>query len=132
MTSYQEPSDVLKRLFLPPKNPSLTLSPDSKWLLFAEEPPLPGIEVLAKPEEKLAGIRFDPALLAPSRLDFAQSLTAQHLETGQRYEIALPENCEGIRYMRFNPNASTVGLVHQFVFAAKTKGKNDDQKTFCG
>jgi len=28
MSSYREPSDVLKRLFLPPKDPSLLLSSD--------------------------------------------------------------------------------------------------------
>ena len=48
--SYKEPSDILKRLFLPPKDPSLTLSSDYKWLVITQEPPLPSIELLAKPE----------------------------------------------------------------------------------
>lgn len=125
-SAYQEPSDVLKRLFLPPKNPSLSLSSDLQWLLFASEPPLPSIEVLARPEEKLAGVRFDPALWAPSRLDFAYGLTAQHLATGQRIEIPLPDRAsEGIRYIRFNPNPSAVSCEQQFAFVSKTGGKNE-------
>jgi hypothetical protein len=123
-SSYQEPSDLLKRLFLPPKNPSLSLSSDLQWLLFAGEPPLPGIEVLAKPEEKLAGLRLDPSLRAPSRLDFAFDLTAQHLETGQRIQIPLPPDSEGIRYIRFNPEPSASNCLQQFVFVSKVNGSN--------
>jgi dipeptidyl aminopeptidase/acylaminoacyl peptidase len=123
---YQEPSDLLKRLFLPPKDPSLTLSSDLQWLLFAGEPPLPSIEVLAKPEEKLAGVRFDPALRAPSRLDFAFDLTAQHLATGHRIQIRFPDDTsEGIRYIRFNPNPLAAKCLQQFVFVSQTRGKNE-------
>ena len=34
VNGYREPSDLLKRLFLPPKTPSLTLSSDYRWLLY--------------------------------------------------------------------------------------------------
>ena len=102
--SYKEPTDLLKRLFLPPKDPSLTLSSDYQWLVITQEPPLPSIELLAKPEEKLAGIRFDPALFTPSRLDYAESLVLQHMATGEKQSITLPANSEGIRYIRFHPS----------------------------
>eukprot|EP00980_Cylindrotheca_fusiformis_P031743 scaffold26892_cov132-Cylindrotheca_fusiformis.AAC.3 len=115
--SYQEPSDLLKRLFLPPKNPSLSLSSDLEWLVICEEPPLPSIELLAKPEEKLAGIRFDPHLLTPSRMDYATSLTIQHMSTGEQQELELPANSEGIRYIRFHPSKPL------FVFSSKVKDK---------
>lgn len=72
-----------------------------RWLVITQEPPLPSIELLAKPEEKLAGIRFDPALFTPSRLDYATSLQLQHMATGEKQTIALPEDSEGIRYIRF-------------------------------
>ena len=117
MSSYKEPSDVLKRLLLPPKNPSLSLSANYQWLVFTQEPPLPSIELLAKPEEKLAGIRFDPELLTPSRLDYATTLVLQHMKTGEKQEVQLPENSEGIRYIRFNPVKSS------FVFASKVKNE---------
>jgi dipeptidyl aminopeptidase/acylaminoacyl peptidase len=116
-SSYQEPSDLLKRLFLPPKNPSLTLSSDQEWMVICQEPPLPSIELLAKPEEKLAGIRFDPHLLTPSRMDYATSLTIQHLSTGEQQEMELPQNSEGIRYIRFHPSKPL------FVFSSKVKNE---------
>lgn len=72
-----------------------------RWLVITQEPPLPSIELLAKPEEKLAGIRFDPALFTPSQLDYATSLQLQHMATGEKQTIALPEDSEGIRYIRF-------------------------------
>jgi len=116
-SSYEEPSDVLKRLFLPPKDPSLTLSSDYQWLVLTQEPPLPSISLLAKPEEKLAGIRFDPKLLSPSRLDYATSLALQHMVTGDVQKMDLPEDSEGIRYIRFHPSRPT------FVFASKVKNE---------
>ena len=116
-SSYKEPSDVLKRLFLPPKDPSLTLSSDYQWLIVTQEPPLPSIELLAKPEEKLAGIRFDPALFTPSRLDYATSLVMQHMATGEKQTIELPEQSEGIRYIRFHPTKP------YFVFSSKVKNE---------
>ena len=114
--SYQEPSGILKRLFLPPKNPSLTLSSDQKWLVICGEPPLPSIADLAKPEEKLAGLRFDPHLLTPSRQEFATSLTIQHLSSGKQHDIDLPPDSAGIRYIRFHPSKPI------FVFASKNTG----------
>ena len=56
--SYKEPSDLLKRLFLPPKDPSLTLSSDYKWLVITQEPPLPSIELLAKPEGMISFFQY--------------------------------------------------------------------------
>lgn len=124
-SGYREPSDLLKRLFLPPKTPSLTLSSDSRWLISTGEPPLPSIELLARPEEKLAGMRFDPVMLAPSRLDFAFDMKAQHLSlsTSESQEIPLPPNSEGIRYIRFNPNPPEYAQ-QQFVFTSKRKNEN--------
>mmetsp|Transcript_8184 Transcript_8184/g.19739 ORF Transcript_8184/g.19739 Transcript_8184/m.19739 type:complete len:860 (+) Transcript_8184:126-2705(+) len=116
-SGYQEPSDLFKRLFLPPKNPSLTLSSDQQWMVISQEPPLPSIELLARPEEKLAGIRFDPQLWTPSRMDFATTLVLQHLESGKQQSMELPTNSEGIRYLRFHPKLPL------FVFASKIKGE---------
>lgn len=72
---------------------------------------------MAKPEEKLAGIRFDPALFAPSRLDYATSLVLQHLASGAQQAIDLPNNSEGIRYIRFHPTKS------YFVFVSKVRNE---------
>lgn len=125
---YKEPSEVLKRLFLPPKTPSLAISSDSQWLLHTGEPPLPSIELLSKPEEKLAGLRFDPLFLAPSRLDYCFDLKAQHLsllngdEGAVMEDIPLPHDSEGIRYIRFNPNPPEYTL-QQFVFTSKRKNR---------
>ena len=102
-SSYREPSDILKRLFLPPKDPSLTLSNDYEWLVITQEPPLPSIDLLARHEEKLAGLRFDPRLSCPSRMDYATSLILQHVATGTKQVVELPSNSEGIRWIRFHP-----------------------------
>ncbi len=126
-SGYQEPSEILKRLFLPPKTPGLNLSSDYRWLIYTGQPPLPSIELLARKEEKLAGLRFDPVLLAPSRLDYCFDLKAQPLSPESTAtsltDIPLPDNSEGIRYLRFNPNPPSYAL-QQFVFCSKRKNQN--------
>lgn len=112
-SSYREPSAILKRLFLPFKDPSLTLSNDYEWLIITQEPPLPSIDLLARHEEKLAGLRFDPLLLCPSRMDYATSLIMQHVATGAKQGVELPSNSEGIRWIRFHPTRP------YFVFTSK-------------
>lgn len=114
-SSYKEPSPILKRLFLPPKDPSLSLSPDQQWLILCTEPSLPSISLLAQPEEKLAGLRFDASLLTPSRMDYGTSLTVQHLGTGRKYPLELPAGSEGVRYIRFHPSRP------MFVLSSKVK-----------
>ena len=86
-----------------------------RWLVVTQEPPLPSIDLLARHEEKLAGVRFDPSLLAPSRLDYATSLAVQRISTGERQDVELPDNSEGIRYVRFHPARP------YFVFASKVR-----------
>ncbi|KAL7466167.1 hypothetical protein ACHAXS_006457 [Conticribra weissflogii] len=114
---YREPSPVLKRLFLPPKTPSLTLSPNYTWLLLCQEPPHPSIKEISQPEEKLAGLRFHPSTLTPSRLQLGKSLTLKHLTTGVEANVELPPNSEGVRYVCFHPERDL------FVFSSKLKDK---------
>lgn len=87
---------------------------------------MPSIELLAKPEEKLAGIRFDPALFTPSRLDYATSLVLQHLTSGTKQIVELPNNSEGIRYIRFHPTKS------YFVFVSKVRNESVLELYKCG
>ena len=124
-SSYREPSDVLQRLFLPPQDPSLILSSDHEWLVLTQEPPLPSIDLLARSEEKLAGLRFDPALLCPSRMDYASSLVLQHIRTGATQSLELPTNSEGIRWVRFHPTRP------YFVFASKVSGESRFELYVC-
>ncbi|KAL7481989.1 hypothetical protein ACHAW6_007664 [Cyclotella cf. meneghiniana] len=117
-SSYQVPSAVLQRLFLPPRDPSLLLSPSQRYLILLSEPPLPSIEAIARPEEKLAGLRFDPSLLVPSTVvDWATSLTIRELSSARECNVELPEDSEGIRYVRFHPTREL------FVFCSKVKNE---------
>lgn len=117
-SSYQLPSPLFQRLFLPPRDPSLLLSSSLRYLLLLTEPPLPSIEAIARPHEKLAGLRFDPNLLLPSTVvDWATELTIRELSSSKEWKVDLPSDCEGIRYVRFHPTKDL------FVFVAKIKNE---------
>ncbi len=65
--TYQTPAKALADLVDVPPTPSASLSPDGKTVLFLEAPTLPGIDDVARPELRLAGMRVDPQTGAPSR-----------------------------------------------------------------
>lgn len=50
-------------------------------------------------------------------MDYATTLVLQHMASGEKQAIDLPENSEGIRYIRFHPSKS------YFVFSSKVKNE---------
>ena len=72
--TYREPPASLTALVDAPELPAVSLSPDRRWLLLLETPPLPSIEELAEPELRLAGLRLNPRTNGPSRTNPYRSL----------------------------------------------------------
>ena len=84
----QEVADIVTR----PPSPSVSVSPDQSTMLLMEREALPPVAELAKPMEKLAGLRLDPATNdrhAPR--DFV-GLALQDIATGTVREVDLPAN----------------------------------------
>ena len=89
---YREPVPELKAIVDAPRAPQLTLSPDRGLALLVQMPDLPGIEVVAQPELKLAGLRIHPRVHAPSAFAFGSDLWLMDVGDGQQIRIAgLPQ-----------------------------------------
>jgi dipeptidyl aminopeptidase/acylaminoacyl peptidase len=65
--AYRTPSPALAALVDAPAAPGVSVSPDRKTLLLLERTESPSIAELSQPELRLAGIRFEPTVNAPSR-----------------------------------------------------------------
>ena len=57
---YQLPPAALRAIVDAPRPPQLSISPRRDLLSLTQSPSLPGIDVVAQPELKLAGLRINP------------------------------------------------------------------------
>jgi dipeptidyl aminopeptidase/acylaminoacyl peptidase len=84
---YQTPPEVMVKLVDAPPTPLISLSPANdagpRRILIEQSSSLPTIADLAEPELRLAGLRFNPKLGAPSRTRYFVSLKLQLLPTGE-------------------------------------------------
>ncbi|MEM6703238.1 MAG: prolyl oligopeptidase family serine peptidase [Acidobacteriota bacterium] len=87
-TPYQVPSADLVRIADAPRLPATRVSPDQRWLLLLQSPSLPSIAELAEEELRLAGLRFRPRLLAPSRTRPYASLELVEVATGRKASVS--------------------------------------------
>ncbi len=89
---YMTPGDDIVALLDAPLTPLSSLSPDRSHLLLISYEPYPPISDLARPYEKLAGVRFDPTRPGTQRLTRYSSLTLLSTADGsQRSVVGLPE-----------------------------------------
>eukprot|EP00899_Mesostigma_viride_P025976 jgi/Mesvir1/6563/Mv16821-RA.1 len=74
-TGYQEPPDAIRSIVDAPPSPSITISPNRDLLLYMQRRPLIGVEELATPDTRLAGLRIDTLMNTRSRMSFYMGMT---------------------------------------------------------
>lgn len=84
---YQRPPKPLQAIVDAPRPPTLHLSPKRDTVAMVTTPSLPGIDVVAQPELKLAGLRIHPRVRAQSRFSFGTGLALLDVVSGRRLEI---------------------------------------------
>ncbi len=91
-SSYREPVPELRAIVDAPRAPQLTLSPQRDLAALVRMPDLPGIDVVAQPELKLAGLRFHPRVHASSQFAFGSDLWLLDVASGgERRITGLPQ-----------------------------------------
>ena len=86
-SGYREPPDALKAIVDAPRTPQASLSPRRDLIAFTGMPGLPGIDVVAQPELKLAGIRIHPKVFARSNFTFGDDLWLVDVTSGKELRI---------------------------------------------
>ena len=79
---YQQPPQVIADILDATYPPSVSLSPDGRWMIAQERPSLRTLDELAAPRVKVAGIKLDPSTFGPSRPYLFRSLTLSGVGTG--------------------------------------------------
>ncbi|MEO1028446.1 MAG: prolyl oligopeptidase family serine peptidase [Pseudomonadota bacterium] len=91
---YMEPPQEITDIVLRAPSPRVSLSPDGATMLLQIRESLPPVAELAKPMERLAGLRIDAATNDRHGFRTVVGLTLKDLATGAERPVALPDNAD--------------------------------------
>lgn len=109
-TPYREPPAVITALVDAPPTPTISVGPGARHLLVQESPGLPPLAEVARPELRLAGLRFAPDQRAPSRQPWFARLRLLRLPDGEPRPVTglPPEAC--LRNVGWSPDGRWIAL----------------------
>src|ERR1700753_417556 len=82
---YKLPPKDIADLLLAKPTPLVSVDRKGEWVLLSQRNSYPSVEELAQPEQRIAGLRFNPSNYALSRQNFINELTLKNLKTGKDY-----------------------------------------------
>ncbi len=101
---YLDPPEAAKELFASRPMPRVSLSPDQRHLMVAEEFRFRRIEEMAQREVALAGVRLNPYNNGPTHPDYFFRLTLKELSTGKTIPIRLPNAARRVSLPVWSPD----------------------------
>lgn len=107
---YQSPPKLMADLVDAPRRPAAVVSDDRQWVALLQRPGAPGISELAQPEEKLAGLRINPAVFAPSRSRGYTAIELRSLQSDDKRPVTdLPEG--KVMNVTFSPDSQNLAFI---------------------
>ncbi len=107
---YQTPPKIMADLVDAPRRPGATISDDKHWVALLHRPGAQSIAELAQPEEKLAGLRINSAVFAPSRSTGYTGIELRSLQDKEKVVISdLPEG--KVMNVSFSPNSKNLAFI---------------------
>jgi len=87
---YRLPPDDVVALIDAPPTPSVSFSPDGRWMALIEGSALPSLADVARPMLRLAGLRIDPTADARYTTSFNVGLLLRPVDGGPEMRVPLP------------------------------------------
>ncbi|WP_132999031.1 prolyl oligopeptidase family serine peptidase [Luteimonas arsenica] len=111
-SGYRLPAAGLRAIVDAPTAPRLSLSPRRDLLAYMQQPALPGIDVVAQPELKLAGLRIHPRTHSASAFSFSTDLWLQAVDGGEERRIeGLPQPL-ALSSLQWSPDQRHIAFSH--------------------
>jgi dipeptidyl aminopeptidase/acylaminoacyl peptidase len=107
---YKMPPKEIAEVVDAPPPPQGILSPDGKWLLLAQQPPLLTISDLSQPELKLAGARFNPTTHDQSRLIYDVAFKLVRVADGQSRPVTGLPASPRMNWETWSPDSSKIAF----------------------
>ncbi|MGY0610950.1 MULTISPECIES: S9 family peptidase [unclassified Luteimonas] len=109
---YRLPVPALRAIVDAPQVPRLSLSPKRDLIAYMQVPSLPGIDVVAQPELKLAGLRIHPRTQSASAFSFIDDLWLQSVDDGAERRIqGLPQPL-ALASLQWSPDQRHIAFSH--------------------
>lgn len=93
-TGYRLPPKEVVDIIDAKPEPSVSFSPDGKWMLFLQNDAMPSIEDLGRKMHRLAGMRIDPQADGPFQTDYVRGLTLRSIDQTIDIPIPTPNPCK--------------------------------------
>ena len=110
-TGYRMPPADIADIVTRAPSPSVSVSPDGDQLLLIEREALPPVADLAKPMEKLAGLRLDPATNDRHGPRSLVGLALQDIADGTLRTVTLPAQAD-LAHIAWSPDGSQVAFTN--------------------
>ncbi len=125
-SGYQLPVPALQALVDAPRPPQASLSPRRDLLAFIETPSLPGIDVVAQEELRLAGMRIHPHTWSRSAFSFGTGLSLRAVDGGQERPVqGLPEK-PAIASIAWSPDQRHLAFSHVDTAAGEVQSEIEE------
>lgn len=107
---FKTPPKQLADLVDAPRQPSVRISSDKQWVAILARPGAKSIEELAQPEEKLAGLRINASIFAPSRSSGYTGIALKKVDGDE--QVAIKDLPAGkIMSVNFSPNSQYLAFI---------------------
>jgi len=101
---YQTPPKEIYDLVMAKPTPGVSFNSKGQYMLVLDRSSMPGVEDLAQPELRIAGLRINPNNFSPSRSAYFTNITIKEVATGKEFAIAgLPKNLKAGN-LQWSPN----------------------------
>ncbi|QDK78787.1 S9 family peptidase [Spirosoma sp. KCTC 42546] len=110
--AYQTPPKALADLVTMPPTPNVSMSDKGDMMLFLEQAGAPGIDELAQPEFKLAGLRLNPANNGPSRARYITGLKLKKLTDKDEKAITGLPATPLLSFVQWSPDGTKIAFAN--------------------
>src|SRR5262245_46324539 len=109
-SQYKTPPQAIVDLVDAKPTPRASVSPDNKWVLLMDYPPLVPLSEISAKELRLAGLRIRPPTNGPSRNAYFTQITLQSLADSTKRAIpGIPQGAK-LASVTWSPDASKIAF----------------------
>jgi dipeptidyl aminopeptidase/acylaminoacyl peptidase len=125
---YKTPPKEIYDLVMAKPSPGVSIDSKGQWMLVMERSAMPGVEELAQPELRIAGLRINPNNFGPSRSSYVIGLSLKNISSNQSASITgLPSSLKAGNF-QWSPNEdkfaftnTTNNAIDLYIVDVKTK-----------